>query len=373
MDRPATARNSPDSAQFPSAMIDFSRDLKLVQRLALAHSIRESLRGPASLAAGALASGPARGIATVLAGSDGAEWRLLNLVWKQRYGLSPGRWMSPMVRSLWEGSKVPLGSLEAHSSTYEYRSVFGIPIGCQPTHDRGWSHCPATEAQIFDRARGRDWLFSTDDFGRSKMTPDAGIPDGAIVDHRTRALIEDIESIPGCRAHVLWGPPGGGKSIAARQIARAVGGSWARIAGTACTSADVWAALAALRPRALIVDDIDVGAGEESALMAGLEDARGWGARTIISTANVVPSSNGSDRTVRGAVIRRASDGALVEYRTLSPEVRRAIAPDVPDGLGAEDLLARYQAELQRRAVARGVTQADVEELLALQGLVGDR
>ena len=202
-----------------------------------------------------------------------------------------------------------------------------------------------------------------------KMTPDA--PSNGVLDSRTRDLVADIRSLPGCRAHLLWGPPGAGKSVAAKQIAKEIGGSWARVCGSVCTSSEVWQALDILRPPALIIDDIDINAGNESALMSGLERAREW-ARVIVSTANTLPTGGEEDRSqLRGAVIRRASDAALVHYAELSREVREALAPDVPEELEAGDLLAKYQVELQRRAAARGVTLDDVDELRTLQGLVG--
>jgi hypothetical protein len=331
------------------------------------------LRGPANLVSGALPPGLVRGAFTVVGGAseNAAATAMLGIVWSHRYGFEAVRSCNNLVHSLWLASTESLGALAAYGSFFEYRSVFGIPVGAQAQYPKGWMVSPATNEEILTRARGQNWLFEQGEEGVI-MLPDSA-EQGTIVDSRTRALIDDIRSVPGCRARLLWGPPRAGKSVAAVQIVQAVAGSWARICGSVCASPDVWRALDVLRPPGLIIDDIDVSAGNESPLMRGLEQARKW-ARVIISTANVVPRVGSRDaNALRGAVVGRASDGALVEYRALSPEVRRALAPGVPDSLGADDLLAQYQVELQRRHEARGIGPEDVEELRHLQSLVGER
>jgi hypothetical protein len=316
-------------------------------------------------------SGVLRGIVTAISSmsKDGSLQNILDLIWSQRYQINPTQYQRGLIEILWNSSTDTIGMIYGHGQPCEYRSVFGVPVGMHGGSK--WSHSPATNDQIFALARNRNWVFELIE-NIAGMTPDSDVPDSAVMDNRTRELISQIEAFPGCRAHLLWGPPRSGKSVAAKQIACAIGGTWARVCGAVCKSTEVWRALDVLRPRALIIDDIDVNAGSESALMAGLERAREW-ARVIISTANVVPGfSSGS--ALRGAVIGRASDGKLIEYRELSPEVRRALAPDVSEDLDTHDLLAQFQVELQRRAIAYGtVTQDDVDELRDLQTLIGHR
>jgi len=362
-------------------MTTFASEITLIKRLhqaSFAVDLIEAVAHPALAVAATLGWGRSDSMMTALQALDRWQERsqfTAAASWRLRYRTT-GHQRSPVVRALVKSGD-HIGTLRGHGSRFDYHDVFGIPVAIEEYEGSEIFYSPATIAQILDRVRqaGSRWVI--DDAGA--LTADTGqVP--PLLAAQTREIIERIRPYTQCRAWVLWGPPRGGKSIAARQIASEIGGGWVRICGKSATSPVVWAAVRELKPAAVILDDLDACAQAEDSLLAWLEDARQY-CRVIISTMNILPGGDSDalpdhkPHELRGALLTagRAADERPRLYDQLDPEVRQALAPDVPEALRPPDLLAAYLVELQNRATHGGVTQADVDEQRERMIAVGDR
>lgn len=362
----------------PLVFRDYSRDIALIRRLDRAATAVESsvlvMRPALALAQLLGREKLAERLSSVESISHWAEqsqW-LATYMWRLRYGHSC-RQESPIIRALAKAGEF-IGSLCATGATYRYHSVYGIPVAPSPYQDDAF-YSPARSEEILAVASrvGARWLLDT----QTGLVPDdAHVPE--VQSAETADIIARTSVHSSCRGWVLWGPPRGGKSVAARQIALAIGDGWVRVCGKAALDPHVWAAIFAMKPAALILDDLDACAHEEDALLGWIEVARGF-ARVIISTMNVLPRAQTGEgegaHDLRGALLApgRAADERPRHYAGLDQGVREQIAPSVPPELRASDLLAGYLAELEKRAQVGTVTQLDVDEMRERMKAVGDR
>lgn len=377
--------------------IDYKREFDLIRRLervATCTDMAEACGRPALALAelfGRKRLAEALGAVKTLSNWSEQTQAIAERVWKYRYG-HRGLYQSAVVRSLAKCSPL-VASLNLPHCQLGYRDVYGIPVAPDPYGSSKWFYSPARPAEILARAReaGSRWVI---DKKGGLYVDDARV--SAVIAADTRDIIHRVQRYDTCRAWILWGPPRGGKSIAARQIAHAIGDGWVRVCGRAAAEGEVWEALRELRPAALILDDLDTCAHNEDDLLGWIEDARGW-ARVIVSTMNVLPKAEDrsstprkrpplgpneayakddhSEHELRGALLApgRAADETPRQYATLDPVIRAALAPDVPEDLRAADLLAGYLCELQLRATHGGVTSDDVDEMRRLMTAAGDR
>jgi len=179
-------------------------------------------------------------------------------------------------------------------------------------------------------------------------------------------MIERTRQFRHCRSWLLWGPPGGGKTVAAQQIVEALCGSVVWVQGHAATTAETWSVIRSLRPEGIVIDDVDSFGSSVNMLLAQIKNARSF-ARVIVTTANLVDK-------VRGALLRkgRLADEEAQHFAALSEEAVKAIAPHVPAECLDPRLLAAGLAELEERAVAGVLVPGDLAEVLRCQEAVGD-
>lgn len=205
-------------------------------------------------------------------------------------------------------------------------------------------------------------------------------PCGAVVTEQTRELIAAVERYAGlgCYALALAGPPGSGKSTAARQIAAAIGGTRVQLAAGAANNAAVWELLRVLRPATLILDDVDR-VEVNPALLSRFEQlhAEPW-CRAIISTAN-------RPDNLPGALLRpgRCNDrlAGVVRYDGISEHALAALSPRLTDeqwrAVVDQQLLAAYCAQIERGILAgeypdEGSVLSAIEDAAELQRCVAD-
>lgn len=221
-------------------------------------------------------------------------------------------------------------------------------------------------------------LTTTED-GYFGVTPDARPLPRTRLDEVAPVLAK-LDATPDhmCRTFLLHGPPGSGKSVAARQIAAAVGdGSWLAVPPAQQTESVALDFVHYMRPRALILDDFDAPVtASNKEPPAGvalnlLEQARAH-ARVIVITANTL---NG----VRGALLR---PGRVDEDPIYISGVSRQVVADV---LGARAdrewgaaahaamLLPAYLAELRVRVERGDDGAAEIVALAERMKAVGDR
>lgn len=302
--------------------------------------------------------------------AERTQW-IAAYMWKLRYGQDAVQ-RSVVVRSLCNAGEF-IGTLHSIGCSYRYHDVYGIPVAVEPYQDSDIFYSPASAAEILAVVTrvGTRWLL---DHETGLMPDQAPVP--SIQSGETADIIERTLRHSTCRGWVLWGPPRGGKSVAARQIAQAVGDGWVRVCGKAALDPHVWAAIFALKPAALILDDLDACAQDDDALLGWIEVARGF-ARVIVSTMNILPGAARGDGShdLRGALLApgRAADERPRLYAGLEQGIRDMIAPSVEPELRAADLLAGYLAELEKRAQVGAVTQLDVDEMRERMKAVGDR
>lgn len=286
----------------------------------------------------------------------------------------------------------PIATLQRWSGeSAHFVDAWGIPVAYDTYPNSPWFYSPGSADEVLNNARrvGTRWIVDKD----GALHVDTSLVPGVLCG-QTQEIIARTRLHKTCRAWVLWGPPRGGKSVAARQIALALTGGWMRICGAAARSNEAWAAARALGAEAIILDDLDTAAGLEDDLLGYIETARTH-CRVIISTMNVLPNaeapatgdvkpdvkslSTTTERKryeLRGAILApgRAADERPRHYATLDESVRRALAPNVPESLRAPDLLAAYLVELETRQRACGsVTQADLDEMRERMAAVGER
>ena len=380
-------------------MHDYSTDIRLIQRLhrfAIGVDAAELATKPVLAAAKLLnikRLETALGSVEVLDNWASGSNRIAVGIWRLKYKVEAFH-RSHAIRALAKSGPF-VGSLDEAHARIHYHDVFGIPVAPEPYEGSEVFYSPASPAEIFRRVResGSRWRIDKD--GGMHVDDAEIFPVRA---RQTTELIKRIRDFDGrSRAVILWGPPRGGKSVAARQIAESISGGWVRICGRAAASADVWEAVHELEPEAIILDDLDTCAQHEDDLLGWLEGAREY-TKVIVSTMNILPGTEAAPRPappplqgelikahayserrsheLRGALLApgRACDEEPRLYAELDVEVRVALAPDVPEHLRPSDLLAAYLVELQARTrLPGGVTDADLEEMRARMKAVGDR
>lgn len=361
-------------------MVDYSREIQLVRRLDrltnrfhLIQMMASPLIGIAAML-GRTPDSAVEGL-SALRNSSESTMRIALTIWKTRYGAFAGNSQrSAHVRNV--AIEFPaIGKLSYHGNERVFHDVCGIPVAVEP-HDRSeYFYSPANPGTILAALNGAGtrWLID----GDGNLARDTA-PVPSVMADQTRDIIERTRPHTTCRAWVLWGPPRGGKSVAARQIAHELGGGWVRLCGSSSRSQGAWDTAIALQSRAIILDDLDCNAGHEDALLGLIERAREH-CRVIISTANILPgvkAGGPKEHELRGAILApgRAADERPRLYATLDPHVRQLLAPSVHESLRHPDLLAAYLTELENRKHAHGVvTMADVDEMLERMRAVGDR
>jgi hypothetical protein len=367
----------PQLEQEPIVFRDYSREASLIRRLhraamgvETAVMVLQPLLAIAKLLGRERLEKSLSAVEVVDNWAERTQW-IASCLWKLRYGQDSVQ-RSTVVRSLCSAGEF-IGALDSSGCSYRYHDVFGIPVAVEPYPGSDVFYSPASAAEILAVVTrvGTRWLL---DHEAGLVPDDALVP--SVQSDETTDIIERTMRHSACRAWVLWGPPRGGKSVAARQIAQAVGDGWVRVCGKAALDPHVWAAIFALKPAALILDDLDACAKEDDALLGWIEVARGF-ARVIISTMNILPGVARGDGSheLRGALLApgRAADERPRLYAGLEQGIRDLIAPSVAPEFRAADLLAGYLAELEKRAQVGAVTQLDVDEMRERMKAVGDR
>lgn len=170
------------------------------------------------------------------------------------------------------------------------------------------------------------------------------------------------------RSYLLGGPPGTGKSVAIRWLVASLGLSSVRIdlgvlarlhgyhSGSVVTSLETLLRL--LRPRAMILDDLDRVA-VNAPLLAFLELAR--------KTCVVVIASANSVQSMMGAAVRPGRFDDIVRIERLDGEVLRTLLAedlDLVERMAA--LPAAYVVEFvkRRRILGRDVALGELDDLL---------
>lgn len=190
-----------------------------------------------------------------------------------------------------------------------------------------------------------------------------------LLDPQTQEIISLTQRTPGPRSWLLYGPPGGSKTTAARQIARVIGdGAWVLLDPQALDSYPVWQLVHKLKPRALVLDEVDSAA--PRGLLVNLTRARQY-AKVIVQTANVVDG-------LRGALKRTGrTDERPRLYNHCNLATARMCAPTVPhavlDEAVTRGLLHSYFAELEVRHLGGRDLDEALEELLERQAENGAR
>jgi hypothetical protein len=273
---------------------------------------------------------------------------------------------SPVMTGFWEASTAPIARVYRGDIWFEWRDVLGVPMlddRINSQDNQVVSPEPPTEFMARVRALGSSWLVQPN----GRMQVDAGV-DYPIISNRVQTLVDRTRKFQSCRAVLLHGPPGGGKSVAARQVLKALSQAPVTLDPRAAGDARVWEAVHEIRPDGILVDDLD-SIGQLDDLLSELVRARAY-ARVIVTTANVI-------EPLRGALKRcgRASDDDPVHFGALDEVTARAIAPlAAQQGVGS-GLLAAYLAELEARLEAGVVTNIDedVQELTRRMSEAGDK
>jgi len=220
--------------------------------------------------------------------------------------------------------------------------------------------------------------FITADLGtqRLRLGSDGLVADdvfGEIVTPETAMLIEDLraELATGetCRTILLYGPPGSGKSSAARQIAAAIGDTTLTVDSGAWTGQrldekehPLTTIAVQCGADAIVFDDYDRRE-DEAASLSLIADLRRV-AKVVIFTAN-------SRSGFSGAESRPQRFDKIAEIASLDRATAKSIAPDLPECIAEEawtTLLASYLRELAVLCRAGRVDpRAALDGLLARQ------
>lgn len=229
--------------------------------------------------------------------------------------------------------------------TLDQDVVLGRVGGCPVLAGKNWRpgtfFSPYTADEILTQLRGSSYLVTARYrvVGVEAVEPPAS---RGVVEPRTQKIIEQLRRRS--RSVVLYGPPGSGKTTAARQIAAAMGGHAVNLAASAVSEADAWRFVHAMRPTTLVIDDVDSAGGLDHAL-ADLERARTY-AGAIVATAN-------TPDVLRSAARRPGRLGSIpaVYYAAPDVETAMAIAPTLTEAEAQHavevGLLADYLAEMQ--------------------------
>lgn len=214
-------------------------------------------------------------------------------------------------------------------------------------------------------------------YGMTGLVGDPFVGDGVVataqmreLGTRMKAFLDAGES----RSYLLAGPPGTGKSVAIRWLVDSLGLSSVRIdlavlarlhgthSPTLATSLETLLRL--LRPRAMILDDLDRVA-VTAALLAFLELAQ--------KTCQVVIASANSVDKMMGAALRPGRFDDIVRVERLDPDVlRKLIHDDAALFERLAPLPAAYVVEIVKRMRVLGRDQAmgELDELVSRSGKI---
>jgi hypothetical protein len=182
------------------------------------------------------------------------------------------------------------------------------------------------------------------------------------VEERMRA---ELASGASSRTLLLVGPPGSGKSIAARQLASRMGELVLTLTSALLIGEHHESAIAfieALRPDAVVIDDYDR-RGDSDGISLDLMDRLRAAARVVIFTANSVSSFTSAE-------LRPGRFDRIVYVTKLDAETARMIGGDLPESIREEalnGLLAGYLHELVVRVRGGADAQRELAELLKRQ------
>lgn len=182
----------------------------------------------------------------------------------------------------------------------------------------------------------------------------ADVPYGSVVTEQTLTLIAELQAELAagetCRTVLLYGPPGSGKSSAARQIAEALATTTLAIDGASLGDRDLSGPSAAAREaarvavscgaEAIIADDYDrrTAEGVSLTVICSLRES----AKVVIFTANDIGEFSPAE-------MRPGRFDKIVRYASIDTATAMAIAPDLPSEIANEargSLLAGYLHEL---------------------------
>lgn len=273
-----------------------------------------------------------------------------------------------IVNGLTLGEKVELWRFGAHHAWFSSGETSFVSDACP-------ADLHATAAAMLLAAHGTERLRLSGD----TITPDTA-PVSDAVSSDTRDLIETLRAeldVVSCRSVLLYGPPGSGKTTAARQIARAFGTSIVSVdltgggQGLGSFTADAtFGAIEAWGPDVVLMDDIDHALGGLGTvhLLAGLDRIRAR-TRLIIGTANVTDA-------LAGAVLRPERFDHVVRVGSPAESLALAHMPHVPrdvqDAALQAGLLMAYVRELDLRC-RTGANPADaLAHLIERQERSGD-
>lgn len=344
-------------------MKDYSREIAWLRRFGRLATV---------LNAANMASGPVVGAAKLWGGRTGELVEAVahlteaksTTFWAAKTLVRAESVSSSLLTCLWERGE-PIASTVWGDHLMEWRDVFGVPVCRGPRDHDDDNFSPEPAAAILERASASATSWTLGLRGDRVVILDFPKVD-YIVPDIAESMIARTRKFDVCRAWLLWGPPGSGKTRVAHAVVDALCSSKIIMTGGVASMPEAWDAVEAIRPEGLIVDDLD-SIHDRDELLARYDHAHSW-AKIIVTTANTLTG-------IRGAITRagRAADEDIVEVREPGPVVSACIAPAVAGDERSAGLLACWLRELQNRHRAGVLTDADFTEMHRRMADAGDR